>query len=47
MRALRGCRPARPGLLPGLMRLVGAASVTEKQARPGSKVARARITPGA
>jgi len=44
MRALRACRQARPGLLPGLMRLVGAASVTEKQASPA---ARWRVSPRA
>jgi site-specific recombinase XerC len=65
MRALCTRRLAWPGLLPGLMRLAGAASVIltspslraaevritpaqlQETDQPGSKVARARVTPGA
>ena len=37
MRALYARRLARSGLLPGLMRLAGAASGTEKQASPAAR----------
>jgi hypothetical protein len=50
MRALCGRRLPWSGLLPGLMRLAGAASVIRlrygKAGQPGSKMARAGITSG-